>query len=490
MPFVLRFEGPDRVAAGEPGTRPVHGQLPPLPAPPRIPPGPALAGRDARVSAAELRYGRELWLALRQAGVAERLAAFLDRGPDVLAVDGDRAAQQATWELLALAEGPHLEETGTPVVRLGPAGPSRALEGPLSVAGWSPTPNDPTCAARLARLPTPPPGPLLLHLVCHGAAVDGLLALGDDHSPGSLSAAARSLLTRSPWVVLEVCEAGSPKSLEALPNRLVAQGVSICLGSRGRVASQALDVLGPALAGSLSRGPREAILSARAAVRALRLPRPDARWHQIQVHVSDLARLVTSPVHQDWARHAQDLKVQGIEALGLALGIPVWTLERVRRLRPIADAPPTVPPRATAWLGAPEGELRAHVHQALGEAPLPPASGSGGTTLELPLGAGDAPTAIEVLGGPDDGRVLHPVPNQTLGRWAPEGGPDLALYRDTSCFDPYLSRRHLVWQPGHITLLRPMTLRRQGVEVTHPPGDVEVQSGDLWMTPATVLRLR
>lgn len=100
------------------------------------------------------------------------------------------------------------------------------------------------------------------------------------------------------------------------------------------------------------------------------------------------------------------------------------------------------------------------------------------------------PAALVVMGGPEDGRRVVLSAGETLGRAAPEGGPEHALYASGPS-DPRLSRRHLVWLGGgRVSLVRPGRLVRERHPVLCGPGVVEVSVGDvLELTPATRVRV-
>jgi len=126
-------------------------------------------------------------------------------------------------------------------------------------------------------------------------------------------------------------------------------------------------------------------------------------------------------------------------------------------------------------------------------------------TLRLPRipGGGEPPVGgailgLEVVGGPEDGRRFTPTQRQTLGRAAPEEGPDLGLYAATTLVDRRLSRQHIVWQgAGTIRLLKRGSLERTGFEREVPPGDLRLEAHDrlrfgsaTWMRPLTARELR
>ncbi len=93
------------------------------------------------------------------------------------------------------------------------------------------------------------------------------------------------------------------------------------------------------------------------------------------------------------------------------------------------------------------------------------------------------PTRLEVLGGPEDGRVLSPQPGQSVGRHDedPRFRPDLALYAETLVEDLRLSRRHLEWLgPGRVRMLRRgNALVRMGARLPLSEGVRTLMAGDL-----------
>lgn len=71
---------------------------------------------------------------------------------------------------------------------------------------------------------------------------------------------------------------------------------------------------------------------------------------------------------------------------------------------------------------------------------------------------------LEVLSGADDGRVLRPEAGQTVGRSAPTGGPDVAIFTDDrTALDPSVSRHSLRWEgDGMILVGRGAVVLRDG----------------------------
>jgi hypothetical protein len=142
-----------------------------------------------------------------------------------------------------------------------------------------------------------------------------------------------------------------------------------------------------------------------------------------------------------------------------------------------------LPSRAPDWTGTarlkalgldlPEGFGLKELEQAL-------------TAAERP-GTEDLATSLEVLGGPEDGRLFTLQPGEWLGRDIPGLSPDHALYTDTPVTDPRLPRRAVEWLgPGRVNLPRAVT--RPGGEVVGP-GVIELWDGEvLQLTRATAVR--
>ena len=142
-----------------------------------------------------------------------------------------------------------------------------------------------------------------------------------------------------------------------------------------------------------------------------------------------------------------------------------------------------LPRRAPDWTGTPR-------LKALG---LDLPDGFGLKELDLALGAVERPgaealaTSLEVLGGPEDGRLFTLQPGEWLGRDIPGLTPDHPLYTDTPVTDPRLPRRAVEWLgPGRLSLPRAVT--RPGGEVVGP-GVIELWDGEvLQLTRATAVR--
>ncbi|MCK6522722.1 hypothetical protein L6R49_14930 [Myxococcota bacterium] len=102
-----------------------------------------------------------------------------------------------------------------------------------------------------------------------------------------------------------------------------------------------------------------------------------------------------------------------------------------------------------------------------------------------------AATRFEVLGGPEDGRLVRLEVGEELGRASADSSVQHTLYEGTALIDRHLSRRQLRWLgDGRVELLaRARELRRPGgVEPLHG-GTVQINVGDvLALTRVTWLR--
>lgn len=111
---------------------------------------------------------------------------------------------------------------------------------------------------------------------------------------------------------------------------------------------------------------------------------------------------------------------------------------------------------------------------------------------------GGAILGLEVVGGPEDGRRILPKAGETIGREAPEEGPDNGLYGSTGLIDRRLSRQHFVWLgAGRIELRKRGVLERSGLERPIGEGEVRLDARDrlrfgsgTWLRPLTAHELR
>jgi len=394
----------------------------------------------------------------------------------------------------------------------------------------------------------------VLWVIGHGERVaDGVcLALEDaDQGPGTAAHALGPAVRQAGLVVLDVCEAGcaTPGELDALATRLMTSGARACAGPLIRAGLEAADAFASGLVVALLEGADAASATAagRREVRALALPHPDCRWANHALWISDVAVLDTplvrverrptgwprpGPVAAELVGEAVHLATAaeggfiGVEHLLAALGQASdatpstaalrFALSRDRELwrrhlvglsldasRPTELLPSPRLTRLGWWL--PDGfdlealwsELAREPGDLLGHllGPFPTSLPTGESTLKSATWGWDSgfqeePVAVEVLGGPEDGRRLRLGPGESLGRASTEGGPDHGLYQTTRLVDPYLSRRHMRWDgASHVTALRPL-VRVRGGDQRKVSTTVEVKAGDvLTLTDATSLRL-
>jgi hypothetical protein len=101
-----------------------------------------------------------------------------------------------------------------------------------------------------------------------------------------------------------------------------------------------------------------------------------------------------------------------------------------------------------------------------------------------------AARALQVVWGPEDGRVLVPRPGDVLGRWDAERPPSIALYQGCGVVDRHLHRAQLTWLgEGRLQLWHEARRIRGRDEETLPAGPIELLAGDLLqLSPATWLR--
>ncbi|MCA9538684.1 MAG: CHAT domain-containing protein [Myxococcales bacterium] len=346
---------------------------------------------------------------------------------------------------------------------------------------------------------------------------DVLALLNDaGHGAGTAIHILQPVLKRADLVVVSICEGADATALplDDLPDRVIAAGARACVAARGPLGLDAARAFNSGLYAALAdaRPLVEAIAAGRRSVRALALPFPDARWYQLTCTLpalddtagpmiqrvdrpagwpmpdADAAALLQTAYEH--ARQAGSGYV-GVEHLALALidGPPVTELARLRfqlgaRRRNVegllgAFAPrvaEAMAPQPTPRLLALGSRLPARFdRKALWDAlvidaeptlrvllddlerpvvrPVRPGfdeetegSGAPGTPLGPAL-------ALEVVAGPEDGRILTIAPNETVGRASRTSQATHALYADTRLTDSTLSRTHLRWAgPGAIEL--------------------------------------
>lgn len=397
--------------------------------------------------------------------------------------------------------------------------------------------------------PPAPGGPEILQVIAHGhrdlEAVG--LRLGDaGRDAGTAAARLEPLLERASLVVLAVCGGAdaTPRELDNLAGRLAAAGARALVAPLDRVGVEALERFLAAFYEALAGGApvEEAVVAGRRALRAWGHPHPHCRWANLALFVTDARALGQGPLvarrwrPEGWPRPGPEAAALleralpraeadgflGFEHLLAALpetpggGDLVGWLRRVApaRLAPFLASlaqqspqpearpgPPLLTPRLRAWgerlepdfdLDELAAALAADPDLALGLFGALPMAGDEdpyATMESLPPDELPPASTLSVLGGPEDGLRVRPLPGETIGRTAEPDGPTHALFRGARLWDRKLSRDHLRWLgPGRALLRRPATRLRGGAEEALPAGEIEVRVGDiLVLTPATRL---
>ena len=345
------------------------------------------------------------------------------------------------------------------------------------------------------------------------------------------------------------------RELDSLVSRLIATGARAVIAPTVDVSTDAAAAFARGLYTALSSGADtvHAVAAGRAAVRALAHPHPDSRWFNHALFVGTIEELARSqPASPAWrpegwpapsadaagllsdaARIAGEDQVGfvGLEHLALALEKVAPTGAVARRARLVLRPARESIERALAWLEAPANprarstpprllslgeqlrdgfDLEA-LWQLICQAPdhalhlwtrddlqacLPAASQSASTvdwTSQSPdREASGTRCDLQVIGGPEDGRVLPALSGAIVGRWDASAAPlQQPLYRGGAAWDPTLSRRHLQWMEGSaIRALRGCLLLRQRQERSVSSGEVlALQPGDVLVVGRTT-RLR
>ena len=396
---------------------------------------------------------------------------------------------------------------------------------------------------------------VVVHLVCHGRRVENQVQihLGEEQTraPGTATHVLAPLLRRSVLVILDVCEAGdaTPDELESLAGRIIASGAGSVVAPMTRSSLLATNALSEGLYRSLLAGSTvpEAVAAGRRQVRGLALPHPDSRWCNSVLYLSDLGGANADPpvskgwCPSDWPRPAPDAAslLEAAYRLAYASSAGFVGLEHLVGALPGVSGGSTLCAQVRFAVSQRPSEWRRHLEvlnvvatrsqlgmgsprlqrygqylsdgfdlEALWEVirndPTTPLRevllfhddpSRGGATLgavtDTSANKFALATGFEVLGGPEDGRRLHPKTGHSIGRWSDQAQADLLLYATTPLIDPYLSRRHLVWmETGRIELLRSGD-RQRGMTPPEPfgPGEVTILEGDiLILTKGTRLR--
>lgn len=382
----------------------------------------------------------------------------------------------------------------------------------------------------------------LVFLIAHGRVAKGLAAVelggglgGADLMPHVLSGAMQA----SALVAVCICEAGHAGGgeLDALPGRLLRAGASAVLAPVAPLHRDAGLALAEGLRSEWQQGSSigGAVRTARARVRGLALQTLDGRWHNVRLHVFDpdaLFRVVAETL--GWAgcadatatrllrRAAESARTLGAAAVGvehLASALhgfePVSPcVARVRTMLPadrlqklvesgltitgpLPERPHPTPRLAALLASLPAGfsvealleAVIADPHHRLHRAarsPLraawPGAQARSNPTLHTVFGSAEpSQTAVmvQVVGGPEDGRLIRPNPGDVLGRAQSIEGPDIGLYSSIPLSDPKLSRKSFRWiGDGNIELFARGTLLRAGQRQPVEPGPVQLHVGD------------
>lgn len=479
---------------------------------------------DLAVTRAELAAGQALGAVFAGAAAVElgaALARASDRGEPLLLVveTPDAALAALPWELLADPDGVPLEATGRAViVRRGAGVAWREIQGAPASFVWCAEPEAPVVSALLREIEgggtaegsgtAEHPGPLVTWVVGHGRRDAGLLAVSDRAGAGAIHDLAPAL-ARSALVVLAVCEAAGGELGDAV-GAVLAAGAGACVAPRGRLGEAAATVFLRRLRERLADGDcvARAVADARRAVAALGSPYPEDRWSRIALTLAD--DRAGDAILSSWRARARTVAQRmgsgfvGVEHLALALvdGPPNPALASIRfalaaRVDAIRDrigrfggsaGEPTPTPRLLAlpsdpWAALAETEALAEL---AGPKPVVVTGEGTVTAWTAAPGPAEAAGSLEVLLGPEDGRLLAPKPGETIGRDASDGRADHRLYSGPAT-DPRLSRAHLRWWgDGEVELLGPARLGDNRVE-----GRIRLRCGDrLALTPSTVLLAR
>ncbi len=456
------------------------------------------------------------------------------------------AAQSLPWELLSLGDGP-LESSGTGAVFRWMAGAGSSREVTPTGAVWVAT-DDPASAtvADAARRSLAAAGlrevglddgPALLWLVGHGERGEHALEValeGRRVSTAAVSARLGKAVDSATLAVVAVCHGAAPdiERRGTLVGRLLAAGVPMVLAPASAAPTELLVRLADGMAPAIARGEplHRVVAAARREVRAWAFPQQLARWTAPRCFVSSIDTLelvLRSPLWRPtgwpaasaaaatWLAAARrdavhradgyvgvehllrvlaELQSGGPVASAVRRSAPTWLVlydAASAALLPQVGGSSTVgvsPRLARIGEGLPEGfdidQLATLVLVAVGAGAPPVQSGQLETLDSAVLVEPGAVDTLEVVGGPEDGRLLTVRDGEVIGRAG--GDADLVLYAETRLTDRKLSRRHLTWDRGRLDSVRP-------VRVTGPEGPREphqqLRHGDVvQVTAATRLR--
>lgn len=493
----------------------------------------ALGGRLACLIRDDAQLVREL---------GEGLGAARARGASLLLVIDtyDAVVQALPWELLptGLAADVPIE-----IARLGRGpGCAPRRPGLLQVLVWCPDADDPTMAELLAHLqalaaelntpirsleqasPEAMAGRVVLYTLCHGQRIDDLLVLregGAGFGSGTAVDRIAHVLRDVDLVVCAICGGGAPEpgASRALPERMLAAGASSCVAPVGTLGLDAAQAFISGVQRSLAAGGSSlsAVARGRREVGAMGLPALDARAHRLVWSIADLStsELVSGLTGWLGGAHARAVEHRGgflgVEHLVLAVddapahgdgarlayqlaNLRLVVSQRLRWLVPAGRLPETIAlsPRLSALLarsGTPsDDELvdwfrddAAGVLWSWADPPLAVRDLEGSVTLsptDVQVEGGE-PGGLEVLGGPEDGRVIVLAPGETLGRSASPARSDHVLYEGTFLVDRGVSRTHIEWHRGGIVALSPVSLWSATGHQANTTGLLPLSVGDV-----------
>ena len=361
--------------------------------------------------------------------------------------------------------------------------------------------------ADLARLPRGRDGVAdILHIVCHGERdLDTLtLLLSDDQSSSSGTTAAllQPLLDRCRLVLLDVCHGGmvSAGVLGGLGRRLVAAGAPAVITTGTTVGVDAAKVFADGCLTTLQGGVplHAAVREGRRRVAALAVGHPEVRWHNHRLlvgHSRTAGSIVVLPPAwrpEGFPRACPDADALWETIRGYADAIGFLGSEALLLGLLGASLPSRIAARVSYRLGHQRAEVERRVaalrpySKESQELPVSPRLQKIGTRLtsihqslvslvgtlcdacesadrlaavsSLGMSSHSTELRVEVMGGPEDGRMLSLGVGSTVGRWSPELPQRCShtLYEAQPAFDPALSRSGVleVVGPAQVRLLR------------------------------------